>query len=250
MSTEESHGDDTAAFAAAQLEYGRSIADDSELQQLSIDVTTVSDVHHYSYVWRWLGLPIIQMPTDVLATQEVIWATRPQVIVETGIARGGSVILHSSILQLLGEGTVVAVDIDLRAHNRAAIESHPLAERVQLIEGSSIDPNVVADVRKRIGGAERVMVVLDSNHTHEHVLEELQLYGPLVTPGQYLVVADTIVEHLPRQEHRPRPWGPGDNPKTALDAYLGDTDRFVVDPDVNNKLIMTSSPGGYLRCIK
>lgn len=250
MTPEPSATDDTAAFAAEQIEHTRAIAGDAELQRLSLEATTVSDRHHYSYVWRWLGLPIIQMPTDVVATQEVIWETRPQVIVETGIARGGSVLLSASILQLLGEGQVVAVDIDIRAHNRAAIESHPLAHRVQLVEGSSLDPAVVADVRARIGDADRVMVVLDSNHTHEHVLEELRLYGEMVTPGQFLVVADTIIEDLPLQEHRPRPWGPGDNPKTALDAFLAETDRFEVDPAMNGKLLMTSSPGGYLRCVR
>lgn len=242
--------EDIAAFAAAQLDHGRAIAADADLQRLSVEATTVSDRHNYSYVWRWLGVPIIQMPTDVVAIQEVIWETRPQVIVETGIARGGSVLLYSSILELIGEGTVLAIDIDLRDHNRRAIESHPLSHRVQIFDGSSTDPSVVAHVHSRIGDARRVMVVLDSNHTHEHVLEELHRYAPMVTPGQFLIVADTIVEDLPAQEHRPRPWGPGDNPKTALDAFLSETDRFVIDPGVNNKLLMTSSPGAYLRCIK
>lgn len=241
--------DDTEEFAAAQRDRARAIGADEELQHLALQATVASDRRDYSYVWRWLGLPIIQMPTDVVAVQEIVWAQRPQAIVETGVARGGSVILHASLLELLGEGIVVAVDIDIRPHNRGAIETHPLAHRVQLIEGSSVDKSVLRDVRSRLEGVERVMVVLDSNHTHAHVLDELRLYGPLVTPDQFLVVADTMVESLPVQDHRPRPWGPGNNPGTAVAAYLRECDRFVVDPDLNAKLLMTSNPGGYLRCV-
>jgi cephalosporin hydroxylase len=241
--------DDTEEFRAVQREYSLELGADEDLQRLSIEVTAAADRHQYSYVWRWLGLPIIQMPADVVVMQELIWENRPQVIVETGIARGGSVILYASVLELIGEGTVVSVDIDIRAHNRRAVESHPLSHRVQLIEGSSTDSTVVGEVAARVAGAERVMVVLDSNHTETHVLEELRGYGPMVTAGQYLVVADTVVEYLPPQD-RPRPWGPGNNPKTALDIYLAECDRFVVDDEVNGKLLMTSTPRGYLRCVK
>ena len=242
--------DDTKEFRASQRQYSLELGADEELQRLSVDITAASDRHQYSYVWRWLGLPIIQMPTDVVVMQELIWEHRPQVIIETGIARGGSVILFASLLQLIGDGTVVAIDIDIRPHNRRAIETHPLGHRVHLIEGSSTDPSIVAEVAARAAGSERVMVVLDSNHTQAHVQEELRQYGPMVTLGQYLVVADTIVEHLPPQTHRPRPWGPGDNPKTALDNYLADCDRFVVDEEVNGKLLMSSTPRGYLRCVR
>lgn len=241
--------DDTEEFRAAQRQYSLDLAADSELQGRSIDITAASDRHRYSYVWRWLGLPIIQMPTDVVVMQELIWENRPQVIVETGVARGGSVILYASILELIGEGTVVAVDIDIRPHNRRAVEAHPLSHRVQLIEGSSTDRSVIDEVAARVTGAERVMVVLDSDHTESHVLDELRCYAPMVTVGQYLVVADTVVEHLPQQD-RPRPWGPGNNPKTALDIYLGECDRFLVEEEVNGKLLMTSTPSGYLRCVK
>jgi cephalosporin hydroxylase len=242
--------DDRTEFAELQREYSRQLHDDVTLQRLSLEATRQADLSNYSYVWSWLGLPIIQMPTDVVAMQEVIWSRRPQVIVETGVARGGSVILHSSILSLIGEGRVVAVDIDIRAHNREAIESHPLASRVELLEGSSTDPRTLERVREAIGGAERVMVALDSNHTHAHVLEELQLYAPLVTPGQFLVVSDTFVEQLDSHSGRPRPWGPGDNPGTAVEAFLRTTDRFVRDADINSKLLMSSAPGGYLRCVR
>ena len=240
--------DDSDEFLQMQRNRARALSADSEARELDKALTTISDRHDYSYMWRWLGLPIIQMPTDIVLMQEIIWETRPQVIVETGVARGGSVIFYSSMLQLLGSGKVVAVDIDIREHNRKAIENHPLADRVVLLEGSSIDPAVVERVRDAIGEAARVMVVLDSHHSHAHVLNELRLYSPMVTSGQFLIVADTLVEDLPIQEHRPRPWGPGDNPKTAVDAFIAEQpETFAVDEFSNDKLLLTSSRGGYLR---
>jgi cephalosporin hydroxylase len=171
-------------------------------------------------------------------------------VIETGIARGGSVILSASLLELLGEGRVVAVDIDIRSHNRTAIDSHPCGGRVELIEGSSTDPRIIQRIKGYAEGVERVMVILDSNHTHDHVLAELEAYAPLVTEGQFLVVADTAIELIPVQEHRPRPWGPGNNPLTALNAYVRDDPAFEPDPYINAKLLYTSSPGGYLRRIR
>jgi cephalosporin hydroxylase len=247
MSPTEVPGDDRAEFEADKRVQAAAMAADAGLSDRALDLVVESDRYGYSYQWSWLGLPIIQMPPDIIAMQEVIWATRPQVIIETGVARGGSVILSSSLLELLGEGEVIAVDIEIRRHNRQAIEEHPLAHRVHLVEGSSVDPEIVDHVRDRVGAAERVMVVLDSNHTHEHVLAELEAHASMVSPGQYLIVADTVVEHIPAQTHRPRPWGPGDNPKTALDAFLATHPEFEPDPYVNAKLLMTSSPGGYLR---
>lgn len=242
--------DDREEFSRQQRIKADSLATDAEVQRLDRDLVAASDRHDYSYMWEWLGLPIIQMPTDVVAMQEIIWRGRPDVIVETGIARGGSVILHCSILQLIGAGRVIAVDIDIRPHNRAAIAQHPLSHRAELIEGSSIDPGVVAAISDRIRAEDRVMVVLDSNHTHDHVLSELRLYSPMVTTGQFLVVADTLVEDLPLQEHRPRPWGPGNNPKTAVAQFLAENPgQFEVDAFTNNKLLMSSSRGGYLRRI-
>lgn len=242
--------DDRAAFAESQRENSGALGADEHLRSLARQTIMHADRHHFSYVWNWLGLPIIQLPTDVVAMQEIIWSSRPQVIIETGVARGGSVVLYSSILEMLGDGIVVAIDVDIRPHNRLAIESHPLAHRVVLVEGNSIDPTVVERVRSRVGDAERVMVVLDSDHSHDHVLAELRLYAPLVTPGQYLVVADTVIDELPPQTHRPRPWGPGNSPRTALDAYLRACDRFVVDDFIEGKLVMSQSPGGYLKCVR
>ncbi|MDQ1423336.1 MAG: hypothetical protein QOD72_834, partial [Acidimicrobiaceae bacterium] len=206
--TEPAH-DDRVDFEDMKRAAGEQMGRDVGLNRRALDVLIDADRYSYSYQWTWLGLPIIQMPPDIVATQEIIWACRPELIVETGIARGGSVILYSSILELIGHGRVVAVDIDIRAHNREAIETHPLTRRIDLIEGSSIDPAVVAQVAALAGAVERVMVILDSNHTHQHVLAELEAYAPMVTPGQFLVVADTVIEHIPVQNHRPRPWAPG-----------------------------------------
>lgn len=240
--------DDRMEFLRQSQEKALMMASDELVADLDLALTVASDRHDYSYMWRWLGLPIIQMPADIVATQEIIWDLRPQVIIETGVARGGSALFYASMLELLGEGKVVAVDIDIRSHNRAALEERPLARRIVLIEGSSVDEAVLTRVRAELGDAERVMVVLDSNHTHDHVLTELRSYGPMVTSGQYLIAADTLIEDLPVQEHRPRPWGPGNNPKTAVWAYLEEAPGiFDADPYVNGKLLLTSSRGGYLR---
>jgi len=242
--------DDRAAFEQERRKAAERMAADEELADAALGVNAAADRHDWSYQWSWLGLPVIQLPPDIVALQEVIWETRPQLVIETGIARGGSLVLYASILELLGEGSVLGIDIDIRAHNREAIETHPLAHRIRMIEGSSLDDAAVAEARRSASEVERVMVVLDSNHTHEHVLAELRLYAPLVTVGQFLVVADTFVEEIPPQEHRPRPWGPGNNPATALRTWLDETEGFEADPFVDAKLLLTASPGGYLRRVR
>jgi cephalosporin hydroxylase len=239
--------DDRARFEEEKREAAARMAADEELARDALDLNVAADRHDWSYQWSWLGLPVIQMPPDIVALQEVIWETRPQLVIETGIARGGSLVLYASILELLGEGEVLGIEVDIRAHNRTAIEAHPLAKRIRMIEGSSLNDDIVARARAAAAEAERVMVVLDSNHTHEHVLGELRAYGRLVTVGQFLVVADTFVEQIPAQEHRPREWGPGNNPATALRAWLDEVDGFEPDSFVNSKLLLTASPGGYLR---
>jgi cephalosporin hydroxylase len=243
--------DDRAQFEASKREAAARMAGDAQLAAEALALNVAADRYDWSYQWSWLGIPVIQLPPDIVVLQEVIWETRPQLVIETGVARGGSLILSASILELLGEGDVLGIDIDIRAHNREAIESHPLAKRIRMIEGSSIDEAVVREAALAAAAIERVMVILDSNHTHEHVLAELRAYAPLVTVGQFLVVADTFVEDIPPQEHRPgRPWGPGDNPATALRSWLTETDGFERDPFVNAKLLLTASPGGYLRRIR
>lgn len=237
-----------------RAEVERNIAaqrEDADIQSLSRLWMRLTAPTKYSYNFRWLGRPIIQFPQDMVAIQELIWDIKPQVVVETGIAHGGSLIFHASILELLGgEREVIGVDIDIRAHNRTAVEAHPLAKRITLIQGSSIDPMVVAQVKQRVAGRGPVLVILDSNHTHDHVLAELQAYSPLVGRGSYLVVFDTLVDDMPPDMFSDRPWGPGNNPKTAVRAFLKTSERFEVDRDLQSKLLITVAPEGYLRCIK
>ena len=210
-----------------------------------------ADTAKYEYNFTWLGRPIIQYPQDLVALQEIIWRTRPDVIVETGIAHGGSTILYASLLELLGgERKVVAVDHEIRAHNRVALEAHPLFHRVTLVEGSSLDGEIVARVRELTHGRERVMVCLDANHTHAHVLAELELYSPLVRRGNYVIVFDTSIETIRVPDRPDRPWGKGNNPKTAVVEFLRTNDRFAVDERIEHQLLVTSAPGGFLLCIK
>lgn len=231
--------------------------------------------HKYSYNFSSLGRPIIQYPQDMVAMQELIWRVRPDLIIETGIAHGGSLILSASMLALLdycdavGSGTVLdpratrrrvlGIDIDIRAHNRAAIEAHPMSHRIDMIEGSSIAPEVIAQVHQIAKAHQRVLVILDSNHTHDHVLAELEAYAPLTSPGSYCIVFDTVVEDLPDSMFPDRPWGKGNNPKTAVWEYqrrLGQEGRTAadggslnleIDSAMEHKLAVTVAPDGYLK---
>jgi cephalosporin hydroxylase len=210
----------------------------------------------YSYNFSWLGRPIIQYPQDIVAMQELVWAVQPDVIVEAGIAHGGSLILSASLLELNAacggpqDARVVGVDIDIRAHNRAAIEAHPMYRRISMIEGSSLDRTVVTQVEEAVADRERVLVCLDSNHTHDHVLRELEAYAPLTSVGSYCVVFDTVIEELPAEAFPDRPWGPGDNPRTAVREYLASHPEFEVDGSIEDKLLVTAAPGGYLKRVR
>jgi cephalosporin hydroxylase len=248
------------AECAAEVEAMRA---DTELSALSRAWMDRAAVHRYSYHFDWLGRPVIQHPQDIVAFQELVWRIRPDLIVETGVAHGGSLVMFASFLAMLDlteaaeSGGVVdpsrptrrvlGVDIDIRAHNRAALEAHPLRAYIDLVQGSSVDDDVAARVRAAAAGRPRVMVVLDSNHTHEHVLRELELYAPLVTPGSYCVVCDTVIEDMPADAFPDRPWGHGDNPKTAVWAYLRDHPEFSIDHSIDGKLGVTVAPDGFLR---
>lgn len=227
------------------------MAADAGLQTAAVNLFVTASRYEYSYHFSWLGRPIIQFPQDVMALQEIIWKVRPELIIETGIARGGSLIFYASMLELLGgQGAVVGIDVDIREPSRRAIEAHPLAKRVTLVEGSSVDQETAARVRSLARGKSPVMAVLDSNHTHTHVLGELNLYSPLVTRGSYLVVLDTIIEDMPPDFSSGRNWGKGNSPKSAVREFLRGTDRFAVDPEWDSKLLISVAPGGYLRCVK
>jgi cephalosporin hydroxylase len=204
----------------------------------------------YSYNFSWMGRPIIQYPQDILAMQEIIWNIKPDLIIETGIAHGGSLIFYASMLELIGgNGKVLGIDIDIREHNRREIEKHPMFKRITMIEGSSIDNEVVEKVRKFATGKKRILVCLDSLHTHDHVLRELEAYSSLVSLGSYCVVFDTIIEDIFPEYSVDRPWGKGNNPKTAVWEFLKKNHSFTIDKEIENKLLITMCPDGYLKCV-
>lgn len=209
----------------------------------------------YSYNFSWLGRPIIQYPQDIIAMQELIFSIQPDLIIETGIAHGGSLIFMSSMLELNAscggpiDAEILGIDIDIRKHNRDAIKAHPMFKRITMIEGSSIAPEIIEQVKAQTINKKRVLVCLDSNHTHEHALAELEAYASLTSIGSYCVVFDTIIEDLPAEMYPNRPWGPGDNPKTAVWKYLKSHPEFEVDKSIDNQLLISVAPSGYLKRI-
>lgn len=241
----------------------KKLSENRAFQDLSRDWIRESGCHKWSYNFRWMGRPAIQFPNDAWAMQELIWDVKPDLIIEAGIAHGGSLICYASMLAMLdvadavesGEvmdpsktkRKVLGLDIDIRSHNREAIEQHPMRPWIQMIQGSSIAPDVVTQVREIAKGYKRIMVSLDSNHTHDHVLAELQAYAPLVSQGSYCVVFDTIVEDMPSELSSDRPWGPGNNPKTAVWEYLETHKEFEIDKSIQHKLLITVAPDGYLK---
>ena len=242
--------DDRDQFERHKVTQSLALGQDKAVFDASTDFMLKLDPYDYSYLWSWMGVPIIQMPADVLATQEVIWNTKPDIIIETGVARGGSVLFMASLLEMMGNGQVIGVDIDIRAHNREAIETHPMSKRVTLIEGGSVDDDLLAKVRAEIPEGARVMVILDSDHSRDHVLAECRAYGPMVTPGCYMVVADTMIGHVAQEnapQNRSKIWFEGNEPLSALRDYLDESGVFEVDPVLNGKLVLSSSPGGYIR---
>ena len=233
---------------------------------LSRQWSEVTNADGYTYNFTWLGRPVIQYPQDLVAMQELIWSVRPDLIIETGIAHGGSLVFSASLLAQLdladaidakqsinpaeSKRRVLGVDIDIRPHNRRAIESHPMASRIQMIEGSSIEDSVISQVHQVASQFDRVMVVLDSNHTHEHVLAELEAYAHLTSVDSYCVVFDTLVEDMPAEMFPNRPWGPGNNPKTAVWEFLRTHPEFEIDSAIHDKLLITVAPDGYLKRVR
>lgn len=235
--------------------------DEKIIREMSNDTELSENVHtklypkfvkyKYSYNFSWLGVPIIQLPQDVMALQEIIWDVKPDLIIETGVAHGGSLIFHASLLRLLGGvRKVVGIDIDIRKQNREVIVNHLLASDIILVDGSSVADNTFEKVKDISKGFEKIMVILDSNHTHSHVFKELEMYSSLVGKGSYLVVMDTVIEDLDNDSFPRRSWGKGDNSKTAVWDFLKNNGRFEIDHFVENKLVMTACPDGFLRCIK
>ncbi|MAI66137.1 MAG: cephalosporin hydroxylase [Alteromonas sp.] len=220
-----------------------------EMQDLGVEFLRKTAEFSYSYNFTWMGVPVIQFPQDLIAMQELIWRIKPDVIVETGVARGGSIIFYASMMEMMGidNGQVIGIDIDIREHNREVIQKHPMYKRIQLIEGSSVDSNVVEQVKSLISNKKNVMICLDSMHTEEHVLQELHNYSDFVTNGSYLVVFDTSIDDMPEDFFEDRPWGHNDNPKTAIDKFLQNNRDFEIDRAVCNKLLVTVARAGFLK---
>ncbi len=242
--------DEIKKFEAFRHSNIQNLKKSSSLKESGIKFVEDSSRLNYSYNFSWLGRPIIQYPQDMIAIQELLWQTRPDVVVETGIAHGGSIIFTASILQLIGKGQVIGVDIDIRQHNRVEIEAHPMSQRIQMIEGSSISGETFSKVKSLIKPTDRVMVILDSNHTHDHVLNELNLYSQLVSKGCYIVVLDTSIEYMPEDFFPDRPWGRGNSPLSAAREFLKLNDNFSVDEDVDAKLVISVGLQGYLKRVR
>lgn len=227
------------------------MAKDKELQKKSLDWMLHADKYKYSYNYTWLGRPIIKYPNDVILMQELIWSVKPDLIIETGIAHGGSIIFSASMLELLGgAGEVIAIDIDIRRHNRIEIEKHPMFKRITMFEGSSVSADIFERVKVRAKGKKSIMVFLDSLHTHEHVLKEMDLYSSLVTVGSYLILPDTFIEYFPKGYFADRPWDVGNSPMTAVREFLSKNDNFIVDKEKIDKLLITEGFDGYLKRVK
>jgi len=223
--------------------------ENKELQKASQIWMETSIRSGYSYNFSWMGRPIIQYPQDMIAMQELIWTVQPDLIIETGIAHGGSLIFYASILELIGKGEIIGIDIDIRSHNKIEIQKHPMFKRIELIEGSSISPETLDKVNDAISekNIKIIMVLLDSNHTHQHVLREMELYSPFVSKGSYLIVFDTIVEDLPSEIYKNRGWSEGNNPKTAVKEFLKKNSNFIIDSAIENKILLSVAPSGYLQ---
>jgi cephalosporin hydroxylase len=226
------------------------------LKDISKQFLQESSFAKYSYNFSWLGVPIIQYPQDIVAMQEIIWDIKPDMIIETGIAHGGSLIFYASMLSLLqscgqiDDAKVLGIDIDIREHNKQIIQNHILSEKITMIQGSSIDSDIIKQVQDFAKSAKKILVCLDSNHTHSHVLAELKAYSPLVSIGSYCCVFDTFIEDMPENSFDNRPWDKGNNPKSAVKEFLSTNDNFVIDRDIENKLVISASPSGYLKRIK
>jgi len=227
------------------------MSSDQGLQRKALEVLVEADRHRWIHQTTWFGEPLLNLPHDMFAIQDIVWRTRPEFIIEVGVAWGGSVLFEATLLEILDGQKVIGIDIFIPPDLRQRLAMHgKLSERLTYIEGDSTAPDTLAQVKKLLGGSRKVLVILDSYHTHEHVLRELRAYAPLVGKDHYLICGDTVVERIPTQLHRTRPWGPGNNPATALKEFLSKTDRFVVDDAIDRRLLFSCHPGGYLKAVK
>ena len=224
---------------------------DKALQNQALEVLVKADEYRWIHQNSWFGEPLLNLPQDMFAIQDIVWRTRPEFIIEVGVAWGGGLLFEAMLLEVLGGQKVIGVDIFIPEDLKKRINSHgKMSERISLIEGSSTSPDTLVKIKEILAGSNKVLVILDSYHTHDHVLKELQAYASFVGKGNYIVCGDTIVEYIPTQLHRTRPWGPGNNPATAVKDFLEKTDRFLVDEKIDQRLLFSCHPGGYLRAIK
>jgi cephalosporin hydroxylase len=231
-----------AAYAMSQ---------DKQLQSKALEVLVEADHHRWIHQSNWMGEPLLNLPQDMFAIQDIIWRTRPEFIIEVGVAWGGGMLFEATLLEILGGKKVIGIDIFIPDDLRQRLASHDkLSERIELIEGSSTSSDTLSKVTDLLNGSRKVLVILDSYHTHEHVLNELRAYAPFIEKGQYLICGDTVVERIPEQVHRNRPWGPGNNPATAVTEFLSETKRFVVDEKIDQRLLLSCHPGGYLQAVE
>ena len=238
-------------FEQLRIKCAKDMSADLGLGQEALDVLVKADHYNWIHQTNWFGEPILQLPQDMFALQEIIFNTRPRFIIESGVAWGGSLLFYSTLMEVLGGDLVIGVDTYIPEDLKERLGSFgAISDRIVLLDGSSVEKATIDQIKTIIGDSREVMVNLDSNHTHDHVLGELQLYSPFVGKGHYLICGDTIIEDIPEQKHRPRPWGPGSNPKTAIAQFLTENDRFEVDWGLENKLLLTCNPGGYLRCCR
>ncbi len=243
--------DDFKEFDSFVTSNIKKLGQSEECKRLSKEWLSATGANNYSFNFQWMGMPVLQQPVDLIALQEIIWNIKPDLIVETGVARGGSVIFYASLLEMMGiDGDVIGIDIDIRPHNFARIMQHPMKKRITLLEGSSTSDRIVEKVKAVAAHKERVLIIFDSNHTHEHVLQELNLYTPFVTKGSYCIVFDTIIEDLAKEnDYSDRPWGKGNNPKTAVWEFLKNNSNFEIDKNLEDKLQTTICSDGYLKRI-
>lgn len=235
-------------FLALNIEAAKKMSDDSVLQNKALEVLVEADKYRWVHQGKWMGEPLLNLPQDMFAIQDIIWRTRPDYVIEVGVAWGGSLLFEATLLELLGGKKVIGVDIFIPDNLKERLMSHEkLSHKIELIEGSSTSAETLEKIKMILQGSTKVLAILDSYHTHDHVLNELNMYSEFIGKGQYLICGDTVVERMPVQEHRPRPWGPGNNPATAVAEFLSKNKRFEADTEIDNKLLFSCHPGGYLK---
>lgn len=238
-------------FEKLRLKSAADMAANSELRDKALEVLVEADHYNWVHQANWFGEPCLQLPQDLFALQEIIFETRPRFVIESGVAWGGSLLFYSTLMQVLGGEGIIGVDVFIPPDLKQRLTAlGSLSDRITLIEGSSIDEKTIHKVKSIVGDTRDILVILDSDHSHEHVLNELKAYSGFVGKGHYLVCSDTVVEDIPSQEHRPRSWGPGNNPQTALWEFLKDNDEFSIAKTIENKLLFTCNPRGYLQRVR